>query len=143
MLVLTRRLNQKILLPTLQVSVQVVAIKPGAIRLGIDAPPDVTILREEVQDRAAEWGTPDAAAHEEVPAAEFRQLNHLLRNRLNIDSLGLAELRRHLEAGRNADALATLAKVEEDVVMLRERMEAELERAARPPGRRARKALLV
>jgi len=142
MLVLTRRLNEKILLPTLQVSIQVVAIKPGGVRLGIEAPPEVTILREEVQDRTGEWGAAPAAPVEEALAPEFRRLNQLLRNRLNIDSLGLAELRRQLQAGLTVDALATLDKVEEDVLMLRERLEAEVERAAQP-ARRARKALLV
>lgn len=143
MLVLTRRINQKILLPTVQVSVQVVAVKSGGVRLGIEAPPGVTILREEVQDRTAEWGAASMATAGEPSAPDFRRLNQLLRNRLNIDGLGLAELRRQLEAGLAQDALATLAKVEEDVLMLRERMEAEVERASRPPGSRARKALLV
>src|SRR5437879_5569552 len=142
MLVLTRRINQKILLPTVQVSVQVVAVKSGSVRLGIEAPAGVTILREEVQDRAAEWGAVPMAAADEPAAPDFRRLNQLLRNRLNIDSLGLAELRRQLQAGLTVDALATLDKVEEDVLMLRERLEAEVERAAQP-ARRARKALLV
>jgi carbon storage regulator len=48
MLVLTRRLGEKIVLPTLGVTVQVVAIKGGAIRIGIEAPPDVKIVREEL-----------------------------------------------------------------------------------------------
>src|SRR5437870_3923833 len=55
MLVLSRRLNEKILLPTINAAIQVVEIKRGVVRLGIDAPPEVKILREELHDRAAEW----------------------------------------------------------------------------------------
>src|SRR5262249_53679106 len=54
MLVLSRRLNEKVLFPTLNTAVQVVSIKGGSVRLGIEAPPEVTILRAELQDRAAE-----------------------------------------------------------------------------------------
>jgi carbon storage regulator CsrA len=48
MLVLSRRLHEKILFPGLNITVQVVAIKPGVIRIGIEAPPDVRIVREEI-----------------------------------------------------------------------------------------------
>ena len=48
MLVLSRRLNEKILFPGMSISVQVVAFKPGQVRLGIEAPPEVPVWREEV-----------------------------------------------------------------------------------------------
>jgi two-component system, OmpR family, response regulator len=48
MLVLSRRLGEKIVLPGLQVTIQVLTIKPGVVRIGINAPPDVPILREEI-----------------------------------------------------------------------------------------------
>jgi len=48
MLVLSRRLNEKFMLPDLHVTVQVLSIKGGTVRLGIDAPLDVGIFREEV-----------------------------------------------------------------------------------------------
>jgi carbon storage regulator CsrA len=47
-LVLSRRVNEKIVLPGLGITVQVVSIKGNAIRLGIEAPPDVKVLREEL-----------------------------------------------------------------------------------------------
>ena len=52
MLVLTRRPQQKIVLPDLQVTVTVVAVKGGAVRIGIEAPPDVQVLREELLDQS-------------------------------------------------------------------------------------------
>jgi carbon storage regulator CsrA len=53
MLVLSRRLHERIQFPGLNISIQVVAIKSGVIRLGIEAPPDVSVLREELLQGAA------------------------------------------------------------------------------------------
>ena len=58
MLVLSRRLNEKIILPDLGITIQVVAIKSGVIRIGIEAPPDVKIVRGEILDRLPEVGCP-------------------------------------------------------------------------------------
>jgi carbon storage regulator len=56
MLVLSRRLGESIMLPSLGVSVRVVALKGGAVRLGIEAPPEVKVVREEL------FARPDATA---------------------------------------------------------------------------------
>ena len=56
MLVLSRRPNEKVLFPSINTAVQVLSIKGGTVRLGIEAPPEVTILRAELQDRPAERG---------------------------------------------------------------------------------------
>ena len=48
MLVLSRRLNEKVVMPGLKVTVQVVAIGNGRVRLGFEAPPDVMVLRWEL-----------------------------------------------------------------------------------------------
>lgn len=50
MLVLSRKENEKLLLPTLNISVEVVRIQGNTVRLGIDAPADVPILRNEIAD---------------------------------------------------------------------------------------------
>ena len=52
MLVLTRRPHEKIVLPGLHVTLQVVAVKGGTVRIGIEAPPDVRVLREELLDQS-------------------------------------------------------------------------------------------
>ncbi len=51
MLVLSRRPNEKIVLPGLGVTVQVVSVRPGVVRLGIEAPSGVRVLREELLQR--------------------------------------------------------------------------------------------
>jgi len=48
MLVLSRRVGEKIILPGLNVTVQVIAVKGRVIRLGIEAPRPVTVLRAEL-----------------------------------------------------------------------------------------------
>ena len=48
MLVLSRRLNEKLVLPGLNITVQVVAVRNGVVRIGIEAPPQVQVLREEL-----------------------------------------------------------------------------------------------
>jgi len=48
MLVLSRRPNEKIVLPGLNVTVQVLEVKAGRVRIGVEAPPNVKIMRSEV-----------------------------------------------------------------------------------------------
>jgi len=48
MLVLSRRLNEQIILPDLNVAVHVLEIKGDRVRLGFEAPRSVTVLRGEL-----------------------------------------------------------------------------------------------
>src|SRR5262249_20109491 len=48
MLVLSRRAHEKILIPAIQTSIQVLNIRSNAVRLGIDAPRDIAIVRDEI-----------------------------------------------------------------------------------------------
>src|SRR5262245_10062389 len=129
MLVLTGRVREKIIMPEVRTSVEVVSIQPGSVRLGIDAPPEVRILRESVPDRAAEWG-PAPEVLEEVPT--LLQVNRLVDNRLEIARKGLTELRRRLARGQTEDAEAILDKLNEDLHLLRRRLRREAARAGAP-----------
>ncbi len=51
MLVLSRKLGQKIFIPSIQAVVEVVEIKGNTVRLGISAPREVSIVREELLAR--------------------------------------------------------------------------------------------
>src|SRR5262245_16739817 len=101
MLVLTRRATQRILLPSVPASVQVLAVRAGAVRLGIDAPRHVTVVREEVAD--------------DSPASPSR---HALRNHLNNLSLALGLLRVQLTQAPRQELRHTLDGMEEEVRML-------------------------
>ena len=51
MLVLTRRPGQRVMIDQ-RIIVTVISTKNGQVRLGIEAPPQVHILREELQDNS-------------------------------------------------------------------------------------------
>src|SRR5262245_8439079 len=113
MLVLTRRLNQTILFPGTGIGVRVVAAKANWVRLGIDAPAQVTVLRGELLD---------SADPPPLPSREG-EFGFLLGKRLEIAGAGLALLRRQLEGGQaDDDALLTLAGVEQELRLLGERV---------------------
>lgn len=114
MLVLSRRLNEKILFPSMNIAVQVVSVKPGVVRLGIDAPPEITVLREEVPDRAKEWGQPDSSPAPDSVEARLRKQNRILRHQLKSGCADLRLLRRQLQLGFVEDAQVTLDKIQKD-----------------------------
>lgn len=53
MLVLTRQPNQDIVIPTFDITVKVLSVQGGKVRIGIEAPRDIAILRGEVAERDA------------------------------------------------------------------------------------------
>ena len=50
MLVLTRRPNESIVFPNLGITVVVLEVRGNSVRLGIEAPPYVSVLRSELID---------------------------------------------------------------------------------------------
>lgn len=98
MLVLARRVNEKIVLPGLGVTIQVLQAKPNQVKLGIEAPPNVRVLRGELHGGHA----PDAA----LLAGEA---SHQLANALNKLSLSVHLLEKQWENGQLTEAKATLA----------------------------------
>lgn len=50
MLVLTRKLGEEIVLPDQDVSIKVIEVRGGKVRLGIVAPESVAVLRSELLD---------------------------------------------------------------------------------------------
>ncbi|SRR6266542_483999 len=114
MLVLTRRVNERLLIPCIQTAVQVLAARPTGARLGITAPPEVLVLREEV--------TPDPAvrpAAASSPGGECSRLRHLVRNRLNNLALGLAVLRRLVPGSGPEEVQAALDTMDRECAELR------------------------
>lgn len=139
MLVLSRRLNEKLVFPTVQATIQVLEIKRNAVRLGIAAPPAITVLREEIPDRVAEWTPPEPASKEQgaTSAPEDDTANAAIRDACLL--LGVARLQ--LNVGLTKAAETTLDQIGRQLVKLRSGNVNE------PAGRRLpsprRKALLV
>ena len=147
MLVLSRKLKEKLILPTMNTTIQVVDIKKGVVRLGIDAPPDITVLREELRDRIAEWSA--AESHPAAAKGDAGQ-NHKFRSRLYEElketGMALGVLRLELDAGLTDEARTTLAYVQDHLQVLLFGVEGEMHEP-RPgsPGKRRKllRTLLV
>jgi carbon storage regulator CsrA len=127
MLVLSSRVREKIVLPEVRTTVEVVSIQSNTVRLGIDAPPEVRVLRESIPDRVAEWG-PATEVTEEVPT--LVQVNQLVERRLDVTREGLRELRRRLRTGSAEDVEDILNKLDEDLNLLRARLRREVARSS-------------
>jgi carbon storage regulator CsrA len=61
MLVLTRRLNESIVIPALGITVRVLAVRGGRARLGVEAPREVAVLRGELHGPPAPRPAPSLA----------------------------------------------------------------------------------
>lgn len=66
MLVLSRRQDDKILFPALGISVHVLRVDGGKVRVGVDAPPEVKVLRHELQEGPLTKPTPKAASADDI-----------------------------------------------------------------------------
>lgn len=113
MLVLSRKPNEKVLFANLGITVEVLRIRGKAVSLGIVAPKDVRILRDEIGTplpNEDSRSTAKADAKPE-PATLPKQLRHALRNRLNAAMLGLHLLHRELETGAAEDSEAAVMQV--------------------------------
>lgn len=97
MLVLSRRENQSIRFPNLGISVQVVRVAGKKVRIGIHAPKDVRILRDELCDPA-----------QSLADVSLRELRHRRRNEWNKVRIGLALAQKQLECGQAEEAEQTL-----------------------------------
>ena len=49
MLVLSRGLNEKVVFPTLGITVDILRLAGSKVRLGIDAPREIPVMREELR----------------------------------------------------------------------------------------------
>lgn len=108
MLVLSRKEHEKVCFPSLGITVQILRVKGSAVRIGVDAPTEVRIIREELDDHGGER-RPARSHVIRLP----RDLRHELRNELNSLSIGLHLLRHELDAGCQQDAEATFNKLVE------------------------------
>ena len=66
MLVLTRRLGETIVIDG-RIHITVVAVRGDRVRLGVTAPPEMTIDRQEVHKRRLEFDVPLASDESALP----------------------------------------------------------------------------
>lgn len=136
MLVLSRHQQDQVVFPNLGITVHVLRIEGKTVRLGIEAPRDIPVMRHEIAEQWNQW--------RDYPVGERpRQLRHALRNRLHAATLGLHSLHRKMEQGDLTDMEPTILKVFREL----ESMDQEVSTFHDHPSRReaveTRKALLV
>src|SRR5437763_14252958 len=77
MLVLSRKENEKILFPHLGIALQILRVGGGKVRLGVEAPSDVAVVRYEIADEE------QLNEFAERLKQTARDQNHAIRNRLH------------------------------------------------------------
>src|SRR3954449_5091036 len=102
MLVLSRKENEKVLFPNLGIALQILRVAGGKVRLGIEAPGDVAVVRHEIasEDQLAEFA--------ERLKRSAKDGSHEVRNRLHTTLLGLSLVQKQLARNLLADAEETL-----------------------------------
>ena len=133
MLVLARQLNERIVMPTVPAAIEVVAIKPNAVRLGIEAPVEVAILREEVLRRSGASPNDAVVLSESDAKARLKQIKHLLRNRLQGVALGLDLIRQQMDDSGASELQGMLQRMEAEVCRIDQQLRVLLS-ACEPPA---------
>lgn len=113
MLVLSRRPGQKVLFPSLGISVEVLRSRGSIARLGIEAPDDIPVLREEVLEKSARFDVETATL-----APMDRELRHEWKNKLNQMMLKLELLQGQLDVGQAIDPERRLNEVFSELTSL-------------------------
>ncbi len=120
MLVVSRKQNQSVVFPSLGIRVEILRIAGKTIRVGVEAPDSVQILRGELSGTPCSDG--DHSGTDESASKEA----HELRNRLNKANLAMQLLQKQLAAGsvEGAEksleiALQTFSEIEQTASALR------------------------
>lgn len=101
MLVLSRNETEKLVFPNLGVSIEILQINRGRVRIGVDAPPEITVLRHELYEERLKNGGVQATV---------KRFDHDLRNKMNTANLSLTLAKKLLELGVYDRADETLKK---------------------------------
>jgi carbon storage regulator CsrA len=112
MLVLSRKENEKVLFPHLGVALQVLRLGGGKVRLGIEAPGDVSVIRQEIasEEQLAEFS--------ERLKRSAKSESHAVRNRLHTTLLGLSLVEKQLSRNMIEDAEVSLHQLIENLTGL-------------------------
>jgi carbon storage regulator CsrA len=131
MLVLSRRAEQQLVFPNLGITVKVLQVRGRLVKIGIEAPRDVKILRSESS------GTDDA--HQESAG----EAEHALRNQLHLLQLKILNLQSRLQRGHDVDAGQALDGLLETTNQLDQRLSPDGAAALPDAAGRAQRLLVV
>ena len=96
MLVLSRKISDSIVLPELDVAIEVLQVKGKTVRLGVNAPIEIKVLRGEIAD------SDDAS--EVFKSFSLSGEEHEIRNQLNTLNLAVSFAKKLMERGRYSEA---------------------------------------
>ena len=114
MLVLSRRETDKVVFPTLGITVEVLRIRGNVAKLGIDAPPDIPVLRHELAQRKSIDLTPDGTS----TRGQLRELAHTVRRRLDSAAQRLNRLHQTLDEKHDVTAQKIVMELYQDLQRL-------------------------
>jgi carbon storage regulator CsrA len=132
MLVLSRGAGEKLVFPTIGVTLEVLQIRGRKVRLGIQAPPEVPVLRDELVEDSQRAAAATAARR--LAALGRAGLPHDVRNRLHAASLALRLYQRQLDRCMFDAAEDTLSKLAEQFAALELEAAKAAEAATAGPG---------
>ena len=132
MLVLSRRSEDSINFPELDIKIEILQVKGSSVRVGIEAPIEIKVLRGELTA-----GHPKLAKKIIVDAEEA----HEMRNRLNSLTVATALTKKLLSQGKTNLAAATLNDALEGIAHLS--ADSEKETTVSQPTNNGPRALLV
>ncbi len=107
MLVLSRKKDQQVCFPALGITVKILRVSGSTVRVGVDAPMEVQIIRDELEN-----GPVKPAPRQHVIRLP-QNLRHELRNQLNSLSIALHLFKQEIDAGYRRDAEATFERLVE------------------------------
>jgi carbon storage regulator CsrA len=117
MLVLSRKLNERLVFPAFGTFVQILGIRSNTVRLGIEAPSAVEVFREELYNAKRSFLTDG-----DPSASERQAMADLVLKRLDIATEGLEILAKQLGTGAAAEALSTLEGIKQEVELMKARI---------------------
>ncbi len=106
MLVLSRRVNDSILLPELNVAIEILNVKGKSVRVGVDAPIEIKVIRGEIDEK-----NPEIAKSMTVSGED----EHDVRNKLNTLNIAVALAKKLIENGRFEQAASKLVDALRDI----------------------------
>jgi len=139
MLVLSRREGEKLVFPHLGITLEVLHVRGNAARLGIQAPPNVVILRDELCKEGQ--STTLTGASPELSAT--KKLSHAVRNRLHAATLALHLFRKQMDRGLAQEAERTWHKILDEFMALEAEAAGRSERPLPSTALRNRRTLVV
>lgn len=136
MLILSRRVNEQIVLPSVGVTIELLGQKGNATRVGVRAPKHLPVLRGELAEGKTfpnQLLPPETLSDtlSKVAHEQSRKRVHQLRNQLNIASMGMALVDRHLQVKQLAEAQKLAKSILQQLTSFQE----EESKQPKPPAR--------